>query len=59
VDKTKLLTVKERAAIRKRNPDNEDIEKLLSEGDELRTLVSKLSEANKYLDKQIEKRKLK
>jgi hypothetical protein len=52
----KILTVKERAAIRKRNPNNADIEALLMEGDELRRLLANGSKANKAMQKLLKKK---
>lgn len=50
-DTTKILTVRERVAIRKRNPGNPDVEALLAEGDALRSLLAQGSEANKAMQR--------
>lgn len=45
----KLLSVRERHDIRKRNPDNKDVELLLAEGEELRKLLTDAEKENEVL----------
>lgn len=49
VDTSKILTVRERMAIKRRNPNNPDVEALLAEGDALRKLLARGSRANKVM----------
>jgi len=55
----KLLPVQERLAIRERNLNNPDVEILLAESDELRKMLAAGSEANKTLQKLLNKKKKK